>query len=185
MRRAAAVALLAFSASVFAQVAQTQKATGKTTYQFTENERLEFPVFWNAETVRMFKDSEVDMKFSLTTSWIPGPDHKGMFRYKMGVAPIYPPAERERVTSELYAPDAIEKLLKRTHECIISVDLYDIDGFILRRFDVGFSFGTNSAARIVGLTANDFIQMDVAEYKKLTASGTWSVGWLCDPTSSQ
>jgi len=179
MNRALVLLLIAFSIPV---PAQSQKPTGKATYQFTENERLEFPLIWDAETVRMFKDSEVDMKFTLTTSWIPGPDHKGMFRYKMGASPKKPPTLREQLNlPELYGPDAIEKLLKRTHDCIISVDLYDVDGFILRRFDVGFSFGTNSDAQIVGLTANNFIQMDAAEYKKLSASGAWSVGWLCDP----
>jgi hypothetical protein len=181
MKCALIFALIAFSVPT---LSQTQKATGKATYQFTENERLEFPVFWNAETVRMFKDSDVDMKYTLTTSWIPGPDHKGMFRYKMGVAPLQTP-ERVKDAPELYTPNAIENLMKRAHRCIISVDLYDVDGFIVRRFDVGFSFGTNSSAQIVGLTANDFIQMDAAEYKKLTASGAWSVGWLCDPTTPQ
>lgn len=93
--------------------------------------------------------------------------------------------EQGKDTPELYTPDAIEKLTKRTNNCIISVDLYDVDGFMLRRSDVGFSFGTNSTARIVSLTAYNFFQMDAAEYKKLDAIGAWSVGWLCDPLQPQ
>jgi hypothetical protein len=182
MNRSLGFALIAFSIAAFPQ---SQKSTGKTTYQLTENQRLAVPVIWDAETVRIFKDSELNMTFHLTTSWIPGPDHKGMFRYKMGASPEKLPLKTQLANPDLYSPEAIEKLLKRTHECIISVDLFDMDGFVLRRFDVPFSFGVDGSAKIVGLTANDFIQMSADEYKNVTAKGGWSVSWLCDPLSEK
>ena len=179
MNRALGFAIIALSIPAFPQA---QKATGKATYQLTENERLAIPVQWDAASERMFKDSQVNLVFNLTTSWIPGPGHKGMFRYRMGIARQKPPAPIEQSVSDLYTPEAIEKLLTRTHECTISVDFYDTDDFILRRIDVPFSFGIDSSARVVGLVANDFVQMDADEYKKLVV-GRWAVSWLCDPLS--
>jgi len=174
MNRALGFALIAFSIPAFPQAP-------KATHQLTKNERLAIPIKWNATSQRMFKDSEVNMTFNLSTSWIPGPDHKGMLRYKMEVAPQKPPVYKEQPISNLYSPDAIEKLVNRAHNCVISVDFYDADEFILRRIDIPFSFGVDSSAKIVALIANDFTQMDAGDYKKLVDKGHWAVSWNCDP----
>ncbi len=186
MNRVLAFVLLTFSAIAFAQAPErrTEPTTGNTHKKLTQNELLAVPNDWNDYSARMFQDSTMVMVFTLTTSWIPGPDHKGMFRYKIGASPKKPPTLHEQLNfPELYGPDAIEKLLKRTHECVISVDLYDADGFILRRIDVPFSYGIDSSTRIVALTANNFTQMDADEYRKLVEKGSWSISWLCDPLS--
>jgi hypothetical protein len=181
MHRALWLALIALAIPVFPQA---QNPSRKAARQPTANELLAVPLEWNANSERLFKDSPVILFFDLTTSWIPGPDHKGMMRYRMSVAPKKPSSLAEQTDPDLYGPDAIEKLLKRTHECVISVDFYDADKFILRRIDMPFSFGIDGSARVIALMANNFVQMDADEYKKVSV-GSWAVSWLCDPPSEK
>lgn len=76
---------------------------------------------------------------------------------------------------------AVEKLLERVHGCVISLQLYDKDGFIVRRHVVPLSMGVDSEnARLNALIANDLFQMDSQEYSNLIATGSWGIGWACD-----
>jgi len=177
-----AIALLAFSVLISAQ---TPRPHSQPTHQSPSiNGLLAKPMDWNERRVRMFEDSQVTMIFTLTTSWIPGPDHKGMFRYKMSAAPDVPTALNERAKyPELAGHEGIEQFIRRVNQCVISLVLYDPDGFILRKIPIEFSFGTDENAHVVALAANDAAQMDIDEYEKLTwdpkGSGTYTINWAC------
>jgi hypothetical protein len=153
----------------------------KAPHRLSEIERLAVPVKWNDTSQRMFNDSEVSMKFTLSTSWISGPDNKGMLRYKMSAAPVKPPIDDERSNSDPYSPGGIATIVNRAHGCVISVDFYDADEFILRRIDIPFSFGIDSSARVIALIANDFVEMKANEYQKIVEKGLWAISWNCEP----
>jgi len=131
----------------------------------------------------MFQDSQVNIVFTLATSWIPGPDHKGSFRFKMMATTQRPPSTEEQEKSpELYGPEATEKLLRRAHDCLIEMELYDTDGFLLRDVAIPFSLGMGGSGKVVALSANNAVQMDAEEYKKFLF-GSWVVTWTDPPRS--
>jgi hypothetical protein len=141
------------------------------------------PTEWRYFSTRMFQDSQVNIVFNLTTSWIPGPDHKGSFRFKM-MATIKKPysSEEQEKSPELYGQEATETLLRRAHECLIEMELYDTAGFILRDVPIPFSFGMGESGKVVALSANSAVQMDAEEYKKFLF-GSWVVTWTVPPRS--
>jgi len=63
-------------------------------------------------------------------------------------------------------------------------DLYDTDGFSLRRVYVLFQRVVDDQARVIGLSANSSEQMDADEYKKFVGTsvfvtGSWEMAWSC------
>jgi hypothetical protein len=143
------------------------------------------PVDWGSYTARMFKDTTATVDFSLRTSWIPGADHKGMFRYNMSVVRTPPtPLERFRGTPA-DTPDQIEKLMRQVHSCDLTLKLFDVDSFLLRTVPIFFEYGADSDAHIGSLIVNSSTQMDASEYKAFvgtsTQGGSWSMSWACNP----
>jgi hypothetical protein len=184
MKHLVAVLLLVASGNIISQAPQSRapSANRKPQQSTAINELLAKPMDWHEHKARMFDDSRVSMVFTLTTSWIPGPDHKGMFRYKMSAAPDIPTTLNERAKfPEFYGYEGIEHFIQRVNRCVISLDLYDPDGFLLRKVPI------DAGAHIVALSANDAIRMDVEEYKKLTwdpkGSGTYTIEWSCPQSS--
>jgi hypothetical protein len=126
---------------------------------------------------RLFENDSRKVKFKLTTSWIPGEKHQGMFRYKL-YAWVDGPKTDESAANEL--DESVEKLLKRVSRCTITLELYDKDEFILRRHAVPFVQGVDAEhARLKSLYANDAFQMDAQEYRQFVNSGGWSITWDC------
>ena len=141
---------------------------------------------WGTFSPKMFPDTDRKIVFALATSWIPGEKHEGMFRYILTASPEkLSLAQRARADVDPDSPDLVKKLMTRVHDCIITLDLYDTAGFVLRKLDVPFSFGVDDNANITSLSANDAIQMDLADYKNFVGSsdksGSWAVSWFCDP----
>ncbi len=165
-------------------VAQNPPA-GKAVQRPNQNELLAKPIDWGQQSVRLFTDSNVVMNFNLATSWIPGKDHKGMFRYKVDIYPKTPTTVAERVKeSELNTPEDIEKFVLRVRECALFLDLYDMDGFSLRRVFVLPQRLVDDQARVIGLSVNSSEQMDADEYRqfagpKIVLTGSWAVKWSC------
>jgi hypothetical protein len=149
-----------------------------------DTEALSKPVAWGPENFRLFKDSKTDMVFTLATSWIPGANHKGMFRYRMTAFPVKPPLAEQAADPQANSPEATEALIDRVHACTLSIALYDKDDFLLRNVDTTFVRVTNSDAQVVGLNTNSFEQMDAEEYRKLVGdpskSGRWELAWACN-----
>jgi hypothetical protein len=179
MNRLAVLVLL-----VSSSLGVTQSPThSKTPPTPSTNSLLAAPMEWHYFSTRMFQDSQVNIVFNLTTSWIPGPDHKGSFRFKMTAITQKPPsAEEQDKSPELYGPEATEKLLRRVNDCLIEMELYDTDGFLLRDVPIPFSFGMGGSGKVVTLSANNAVQMDAEEYKKFLF-GSWVVTWTVPPRS--
>jgi hypothetical protein len=179
MNRLAVIVLLASSTLVVAQSSVPKRTLSTAPI----DSLLAPPMEWRYFSTRMFQDSQVNIVFNLTTSWIPGPDHKGSFRFKMTVTTKKPLSTEEQDKSpELYSPEATEKLLRRVNDCLIEMELYDTDGFILRDVAIPFSLGMGSSGKVVTLSANNAVQMDAEEYKKFLF-GSWVVTWTVPPRS--
>lgn len=166
--------LLLLSPSLVMAQAPTHKSPSSTSL-------LASPKDWPNFSSRMFQDAQLKIVFHLTTSWIPGPDHKGSFRFKMMAAPERAALpEEQNKPPELYGPEATASLLRRVHDCIIEIELYDSDGFILRDVPIPFSLGMGSSGNLIALSANNAVQMDAEEYRKFIV-GSWVVTWTPDP----
>jgi hypothetical protein len=120
--------------------------------------------------VRMFPDDPHQVSFHLVTSWISGENHKGMLRYQLTGTTMIPED-----------PVAQEAFVKRVADCVVVLNFYDREGFVLRKHVVSFILGVNTEGRMNGLYANDALQMDARDYRELignsTASGSWNVTW--------
>ena len=151
-------------------------------------------VDWGVFAARLFSDSN-KVGFRLATSWVPGENHKGMLRYKL-LAFSVPPDEQsnkdadcsERAEQHLPCRNEkaeIENLMKRVHACDITLNLYDTQGFVLRKILISFNLGVDDQAIVNSLTANDGVQMDSHEYLDFVGDsktgGSWSVSWACSP----
>jgi hypothetical protein len=140
------------------------------------------PIDWGTFTVRLFNDSN-KVTFQLSTSWIPGEKHKGLMRYKLKAFPEVTEGQTTATNPQKSTPD--EALLEHVHACVISLHLYDSDGFMLRSINVSFTFGVDDQARLRGLSTNSSVQMDAQEYRQfvgsVNASGFWNVSWACAP----
>jgi hypothetical protein len=141
------------------------------------NSRLAKPVVWGALPVRLFKDDPTQITFTLSTSWIPGEDRKGRFRYKLGATV---PQHGEGVTV-----DSIEKVLTRTQGCKLFLVLNDRYDFQLREIQLFLQRNVDDAMNLRALSANDSTSMDADEYRNFVGGGTaddsgnWNVTWDC------
>jgi hypothetical protein len=176
-RLALAITLLSLPISLHAQHPASSHS------QTNQSEYLSKPVSWGSQTIRVFKDSKKEMTFTLATSWIPGPDHTGMFRYKMNAFPKKLTLDEQSGTTELFTPEANEKFIDRVHVCSLTLTLFDADQFKLRDVGLIFTLGVDDNAREVALNTNSSVQMDASEYKKFigdsAGSGSWSLNWDC------
>jgi hypothetical protein len=111
-------------------------------------------------------------EFHLQSSWIPGYGNKGMFRYKLSVAPVTSPVERVKQPA-FYTPDAIAAHMRRMRGCDIGLVLYDSDGFLLSTVPMQFILSGDTRGGIVGLSVNSAEQMRAAEYRQFL-KGSWS-----------
>ncbi|HLY40202.1 MAG TPA: hypothetical protein VKR52_03270 [Terracidiphilus sp.] len=176
VRRALALSCLfvLFSTPTFSMAQQNSRAKQS---RAEENERLAKPVEWPALERRLFKDSHDLMVFKMATSWIPGQDHEGRFRYKLTATPLL----KDEYSSPQKQIGIMSKRLQET--CSISIVLLDTDGFELRRVQPDLSLALNNETDIVGLTANDSEQMDASEYKSFVGkedqAGSWNIAWNC------
>src|SRR5262249_49564438 len=141
---------------------------------------LSKPIDFGVYSARLFSEAR-KVNFSLTTSWIPGENHKGMLRYKINVAP----QPTEPPDPVLASDEDTATLMKRVHSCSIFVNLYDQDGFVLRRIHVIFDQGVDENVKLRSLYANEAVQMDAQEYRTFigkadgTEAGSWNMSWNC------
>jgi len=149
------------------------------------------PIDWGQKSVRIFRDSNILMSFKLTTSWIPGQDHVGLFRFKLSAFPKIPPAQAQQISEKnLDTPGETERIVARARTCKFSVMLNDADGFLLRSIPVSFmNVSDDGNGQIVGLMDNSSDQMDADEYLRIAgtdkAKGSWQVTWSSDCSLGQ
>jgi hypothetical protein len=106
--------------------------------------------------------------FAMSTSWIPGENHKGFFRY--------------RVTTLDFGlqGDELSTYIGKLHDCRFFLQLDDFQGFKLRSFEVLFSTTQDASGQLHSMIANDMAQMDLSEYKTLINGGDWTISWIKD-----
>lgn len=152
----------------------------------TQYEALARPIDWGEKSVRIFRDSNELLNFKLATSWIPGADRQGMFRFKLGASTKIPTQQAQELhEKKLDTPEEIEKFLARAHKCSFGLMLFDSDGFLLRTITVSFvNVVDEGNAQIIGLMGNSSDEMDAHEYLKFVgrdgAKGSWQVSWGTD-----
>ena len=131
---------------------------------------------WGTYRARLFNDAK-EVKFSLATSWIPGENRKGMMRYRMTAIPD------EASATPASNGDPTEQLMKRVQTCIIELNLFDADDFLLRKTVVSFGLAVDDQGRVIGLHANSSVQMEGQAYREFvgipSGGGSWSVSWGC------
>ena len=135
---------------------------------------------------------------TLVTSWVPGENSKGMLRYKLAAFPTENLNPTDNTTPNAGAPESesIEELMTGVGKCRIFLELYDADGFLLRKFEVYLNRGVDEQGRLHSLVTNDSIQMQAQEYRqfvgavKRVAEGrvtlpdgwpleSWKISWVC------
>lgn len=190
--KAFSVALLILSMTV-AVSAQSNTDTKKQSDKPGQNAKISTastavlarPTDLGSYGARMFRKDSRQVTFRLVTSWIPGENHKGMLRYKLTAVPTPSTGSSAETDDDaMNAPEAVERFLNKVHGCIISLNLYDKDGFILRKHDIPFGFGIDAQAHVITLWANDSFQMDAEDYRLWISEkvgGSWGIGWDCLP----
>lgn len=139
------------------------------------------PVVWGPYSARLFSDSK-KVKFLLATSWIPGENRKGMMRYRMGASPDDTKAGDDPISLG-GTPEATERLMRRVQRCVIELNLFDANEFLLRKTAVPFGLGVDDQGRVIALHADSSIQMEAQEYREFvgipSGGGSWNVSWDC------
>jgi hypothetical protein len=130
---------------------------------------------WQSYTPPILPDPAPKVSFHLQTSWIPGDQHRGTFRYRLNGA-IFASAMERAKSPESYTPASIATTIKQIHACDITLVMYDRDGFVLRKIAVPFAYGVNEQSEIISLSSNDATQMDVSEYRRFSS---WTLSWSC------
>ncbi|MFZ0303113.1 MAG: hypothetical protein WAL75_10520 [Terracidiphilus sp.] len=185
-RQFASIILLALLATLSALGPGQTPLARNSSAAASRDQLLAAPIYWAEIHLRMFKDTVSTADFDLATSWIPGEDHKGMFRFK-----LFASAKRPELGAKLPGnidyddPEQVEKFIKRVHRCTVFLELYDSDGFLLREIPITFASGLDSSGRITELSANSAAQMDADEYRKLigktgATGGSFNISWV-DP----
>jgi hypothetical protein len=187
MNRVAALVLVALCPVVFAQASSKSVVpAAKKAPSFSWEKFFASPSEWNDYSARIIPNSQLDVVFHLMTSWIPGADHKGMFRYKLTASPelfstLGVPSVR---LPEVDTTEKLEKYVRRVGQCRMQMIFYDKDGFIDRKIPLDFTLGVDDSGHVASLMANDAAQMPMQEYKDLLLQGSWEMTWL-DPNPSR
>jgi hypothetical protein len=129
---------------------------------------------WMDLTRRVWTNSDRSIVFHLRTSWIPGENHRGMFRYILTGVP-------QSATSSNQSPDTQTLMTDIVNNCSIYLVLSDADQFELRNIKVPLNYGADDAGRVQSLYVNSSVQMDASEYRSLLSGGGYDISWKCYP----
>jgi hypothetical protein len=134
---------------------------------------------------KLFADDPRNTKFTLTTSWIPGPDAKGMFRYKLKVEVEPPTAEAKNLYNATPPPGGwgVPETLRRIHLCRYTLTLFDDGGFIVQKVPLQLIRTVDDAGIDINLATNETTPMSFTAYKSFMAadaSDSWGVLWACE-----
>ncbi len=156
-----------------------------------QNQAPDKPIDWGQKSVRIFRDSSMLMNFKLATSWIPGQDGIGLFRFKLSAFPKIPSAQSQQIQGKDWSsPEDLERLVARAHMCRIGLLLNDGDGFLIRSIPLSFiNVSDDGNGEIVGLIDNSSDQMDAGEYLRFVGTdrgkGSWQITWSSDCSLGQ
>ena len=134
--------------------------------------------------VKFFEDDPRNARFELITSWIPGSDNKGLFRYKVNVE-IEPPTAEDKALFTQTPPKGgwgIPESLDRLQRCGFTLRLLDEGGFILQKIPITLIKTVDDKGIVASLNDNDSSPMQFSEYKSFmaaTPTGSWELTWRC------
>ena len=184
MNRAVALVLLALCPLALAQ-ATSKGAHSAAKYaapNFSWEKFLAPPSEWNSYSAKIVPKSQVSITFRMTTSWIPGHDHKGALRYKVTATPdLFAAMKTPASYPEVATPERVDSFVKRLGDYRMEIVFYDKDGFVDRKVPLNFGFGVDGDGHITSLFANDAVDMAMDEYKSLLLQGSYSINWLDSP----
>jgi hypothetical protein len=165
-----ALCLLVCFAETFAQA---KAPTDATKLDYSEG------IYQGEREIRIFPDDPRKFRFTLSTSWIPGPQHKGMFRYQLEVGVVAP------TPSDLSGPAPEEgwglaETIDRLQKCQLNLRLLDGGGFLVQTIPLWFARSVDDHSAVKGLSANDASQMDLSDYRSFLKPGAgWEMSWSC------
>jgi hypothetical protein len=119
---------------------------------------------WNPIKISPLRPANNIATFSLATSWIPGEQHKGYFRYRMNV-----------ISGETTLKDSTQ-YFKLLNSCQFILVLYDSQGFKLREIRLSFISSIADSGDITALSTNEMTQMDADDYRALM-KGRFNIMW--------
>lgn len=140
--------------------------------------------FLGTRQIRIFEDDPRKFQFILLTSWIPGHEHKGFFRYQLSATVLSVPPS----PNPLYKPTppsqgwGIPETIDRLHNCMLFLDVFDDGGFVLQKIPLIFQRTVDDQSVTIGLSANDSSQMDLHDYQSFLNAKpetSWDIGWAC------
>lgn len=154
--------------------------------QQNEHPKIDYSkaTFLGTRQIRALADDPRRESFSLITSWIPGFEHKGYFRYQLLVTVI----DTQLATQPLYSSTpprqgwGIPETVERLQACSFLLDIYDEGGFILQKIPLSFIRIVDASSVTDGLNANDSSQMDLNNYQsflKANYNSSWDIAWYC------
>lgn len=129
------------------------------------NASLSKTINWPSTKIGPLNPANHLATFSLATSWIPGEQHKGYFRYRISVTSGETP---------LSESTAYFKLL---NSCQFFIVLLDSQDFKLREIELFFDDVVSESGDIVALSSNNMAQMDLDDYRSLVNGGGYNFKW--------
>jgi len=146
------------------------------------SDNLSRAAFRGTKGLPIFDDDLRLIIFSLTTSWIPGADRKGTFRYRLSVSPsIHSAIEMAKEPSPPQGW-AVPNLISRLHDCTYTLRLMDSGAFVLQRVPVVFQTTVDDEGIAIGMDSNDYFAMQLAQYRSFLSAKreeSWDVVWHC------
>jgi len=141
-------------------------------------------VFLGTREIRIFPDDPRKTNFTLITSWIPGAEHKGFFRYQLFVF-VMDASASDKILFDATPPEqgwGIPETIDRLQKCLLFLNTYDDGGFVLQKIPLFFTTRVDDHGVATGLSANDSSQMDLNNYQSFLAAkpdSSWEIDWSC------
>ena len=141
-------------------------------------------VYLGNRRIRIFPDDPRNIQFLLLTSWIPGVEHKGFFRYQLSANVMAASLSDQALYAATPPPQGwgIPETIERLQGCMLSLYLYDEGGFVLQKIPIVFEKTVDDHTVVTGLSANDSSQMDLNNYQSFLSSkpeSSWNIEWSC------
>ncbi len=165
-------------------LAQTAQTTSKTPLAWQASEAaLSRPVQEGSKSFKIIPGDPRSAVFTVVTSWIPGEEKKGNFRYRISASSIAPSTNTQDTVSSSADYEANVAYLRKVAACSLSLEIYDDGGFLLRSAHVSFLQNVNGAGQLLGLDSNNSFQLDLASYRSFLRTpieSSWEMSWNCD-----
>jgi hypothetical protein len=130
---------------------------------------------WTPVALRIFPEISEKVQFTLATSWIAGEQSKGSMHYKVTV-------QRQPGVGSNPTDEGTDWLLRNISRCLLFVQLYDADEFLVRSIPIHFDLVVDDSTPgkthlVTALKANSATQLSADEYRLFVRGGGWQLAW--------